>query len=220
MQIKYLFVFLTIALLAACGRKSPDVRPYQVHQTADSLYREACGILERTTDVDSAGVALTLMDRAIAADTLCPIYYRAKAKLLAEMGQLQKALHTQYAASLKGAMDAESYLQLGLFQDALDIKDSARINYKESKRYLDEILRQHPDSLGAFIFEQLANSLIERDDSLFFKDLDGIRKRFHKRLWEVEMVKKTKPSKLVESLRQINAESIIYEMGEKKDSVG
>ena len=75
-----------------------------------------------------------------------------------------------------------------------------------SKVFLQAVLKQYPDSLGAFILAEAANSLYENKDSLFMRNIDEIRKRFPERLLEIEMTRRVKPHSLVNQIRRIQIE--------------
>lgn len=208
-------ITLLLGILAGCKEKKIDITPHQVNPQAEQYFWQAKALLDRSADIDSARVALSLFDRALSIDSLSPTYYREKARLLAEMGQLGKALDVEKKALSINAMDAESYLQLGIFQAALDMPDSAQVNYKISQTYFDEILKAYPDSLGAFVWREVAHSLIQGEDSLFFDDMDAVRKRFKNRLMEIESIRHTRPSRLISTLKDFNRESILNEIAQK-----
>lgn len=211
-------IYITIMILgclAGCNHQKVDITPHTVNPKAEILFLQAKALLNRTADADSAHVALSLIDEALHIDSLSPTYYREKARLLAEMGQLGQALEVEEKALSMNAMDGENYLQMGIFQAALGMPDSALINYKISKTYFDEILKAYPDSLYTFVWREIANSLIHGQDSLFFNDLDAIRRRFKNRLLEIETIRHTRPSMLVSTLKQFNNESILNEIALK-----
>ena len=96
-----------------------------------------------------------------------------KAKLLSEMGELDSALYIQTLAMEKNAITGEYLFQLGLLQAAKDMHaESPRKLWKKAKVFLQAVLKQYPDSLGAFILAEAANSLYENKDSLFMRNIE------------------------------------------------
>lgn len=204
---------LSTVLLFVCSamgchsRPKVDITPHPVNARADSLYRQAVAILQSSYDVDSTRKSISLLDRALTIDSLNPDYYGTKAKLLAEMGELDSALRVQTLALEKKAITGEYLFQLGLFQAAKDMNDSAHQNFGKSIEILEAVLEQYPDSLGAFILKESANALYQGADSVYMKDLDAIRKRFPKRLLEIEMIRRLKPLSLVKQIKKIHIEN-------------
>ena len=166
------------------SRQEPkvDITPHHINLQADSFYQQAMTLMESSYDVDSTRKCIRFLDKALAIDSLNPDYYGIKAKLLSEMGELDSALHVQTLAMKKKAITGEYLFQLGLLQ---------------------AVLKQYPDSLGAFILAEAANALYEKEDSLFMRDIDEIRKRFPERLMEIEMTRRVKPHSLVNQIRNI-----------------
>ena len=89
---------------------------------------------------------------------------------------------------------------------AKDMHAEAHESFGKSKVFLQAVLKQYPDSLGAFILAEAANSLYENKDSLFMRNIDEIRKRFPERLLEIEMTRRVKPHSLVNQIRRIKIE--------------
>ena len=114
-----LLVLLLICTAVGChSRQKPDIRPHPVNLSADSFYQQAVAILQSSYDVDSTRKCISLLDRALSIDSLNPDYYGTKAKLLAEMGELDSALHVQTLAMERKAITGEYLFQLGWFQAA------------------------------------------------------------------------------------------------------
>jgi tetratricopeptide (TPR) repeat protein len=162
--------------------------------------------MESSYDVDSTRKCIRFLDKALAIDSLNPDYYGMKAKLLSEMGELDSALYIQTLAMEKNAITGEYLFQLGLLQAAKDMHAEAHESFGKSKVFLQAVLKQYPDSLGAFILAEAANSLYENKDSLFMRNIDEIRKRFPERLLEIEMTRRVKPHSLVNQIRRIQIE--------------
>ena len=103
-----LLVLLLICTAVGChSRQKPDIRPHPVNLSADSFYQQAVAILQSSYDVDSTRKCISLLDRALSIDSLNPDYYGTKAKLLAEMGELDSALHVQTLAMERKAITGE-----------------------------------------------------------------------------------------------------------------
>ena len=83
----------------------------------------------------------------------------------------------------------------------------AHQSFGKSLEILRAVLEQYPDSLGAFILEESANALYQGADSIYMKDIDGIRKRFPNRLLEIEMIRRLKPHSLVKQIKKIQIEN-------------
>ena len=112
-----LLVLLLICTAIGChSRQKPDIRPHPVNLSADSFYQQAVAILQSSYDVDSTRKCISLLDRALSIDSLNPDYYGTKAKLLAEIGELDSALHVQTLAMERKAITGEYLFQLGLFR--------------------------------------------------------------------------------------------------------
>ena len=194
-----LLVLLLICTAVGChSRQKPDIRPHPVNLSADSFYQQAVAILQSSYDVDSTRKCISLLDRALSIDSL---------KLLAEMGELDSALHVQTLAMERKAITGEYLFQLGLFQAAKDMNADAHQSFGKSLEILRAVLEQYPDSLGAFILEESANALYQGADSIYMKDIDGIRKRFPNRLLEIEMIRRLKPHSLVKQIKKIQIEN-------------
>ena len=206
MKPKKLSLLLTILpmIIAATGCHSrqeskADITPHCINLQADSLYQQAIALMESSYDVDSTRKCIRFLDKALAIDSLNPDYYGMKAKLLSEMGELDSALYIQTLAMEKNAITGEYLFQLGLLQAAKDMHAEAHESFGISKVFLQAVLKQYPDSLGAFI-------LAEAADSLFMRNIDEIRKRFPERLLEIEMTRRVKPHSLVNQIRRIQIE--------------
>lgn len=127
-----LLVLLLICTAVGChSRQKPDIRPHPVNLSADSFYQQAVAILQSSYDVDSTRKCISLLDRALSIDSLNPDYYGTKAKLLAEMGELDSALHVQTLAMERKAITGEYLFQLGLFQAAKDMNADAHQSYEK-----------------------------------------------------------------------------------------
>ena len=178
-----LLVLLLICTAIGChSRQKPDIRPHPVNLSADSFYQQAVAILQSSYDVDSTRKCISLLDRALSIDSLNPDYYGTKAKLLAEMGELDSALHVQTLAMERKAITGEYLFQLGLFQAAKDMNADAHQSFGKSLEILRAVLEQYPD-------------------------IDGIRKRFPNRLLEIEMIRRLKPHSLVKQIKKIQIEN-------------
>ena len=204
MKPKKLSLLLTILpmIIAATGCHSrqeskADITPHCINLQADSLYQQAIALMESSYDVDSTRKCIRFLDKALAIDSLNPDYYGMKAKLLSEMGELDSALYIQTLAMEKNAITGEYLFQLGLLQAAKDMHAEAHESFGKSKVFLQAVLKQYPDSLGAFILAEAANSL---------RNIDEIRKRFPERLLEIEMTRRVKPHSLVNQIRRIQIE--------------
>ena len=187
------------------SRQEPkvDITPHHINLQADSFYQQAMTLMESSYDVDSTRKCIRFLDKALAIDSLNPDYYGIKAKLLSEMGELDSALHVQTLAMKKKAITGEYLFQLGLLQAAKDMYTEAHESFGQSRAFLQAVLKQYPDSLGAFILAEAANALYEKEDSLFMRDIDEIRKRFPERLMEIEMTRRVKPHSVVNQIRNI-----------------
>lgn len=164
MKPKKLSLLLTILpmIIAATGCHSQqeskvDITPHCINLQADSLYRQAMTLMESSCDVDSTRKCIRFLDKALAIDSLNPDYYGMKAKLLSEMGELDSALYIQTLA-MENAITGEYLFQLGLLQAAKDMHAEAHESFGKSKVFLQAVLKQYPDSLGAFILAEAANS--------------------------------------------------------------
>ena len=87
------------------------------------------------------------------------------------------------------------------------VNADAHQSFGKSLEILRAVLEQYPDSLGAFILEESANALYQGADSIYMKDIDGIRKRFPNRLLEIEMIRRLKPHSLVKQIKKIQIEN-------------
>lgn len=198
---------LMLLSLSAC-KKQINVEAHSVTPKAELIFEEAVRITEEYFDVDSTYKAIALIDKAIEIDSLNPDYYGLKARLYAEMGNLETALQIQERADSLGAVNGEYLLQLGLFQAARDNDDKAKESFRRSSEYLTEVLKQYPDSLGAFINQRAANALYHENDSLFMPDFKEIRNKFPDRQMEIEMTRRLKPLSLIGQLKAIEADAI------------
>ena len=197
---------LLIAVVTGCQlrqKQEVDIHSHPVNPQADSLYRKAMALMQSSYDVDSTRKCIHFLDSALAIDSMNPDYYGIKAKLLSEMGELDSALYVQMRAVEKKAITGEYLFQLGLFQAAKDMDAEAHASFGKSKDYLQAILSQYPDSLGAFILAEAANALYQKNDSLFCQDIIEIRKRFSDRLMELEMIRRVKPRSLIRQIKNI-----------------
>lgn len=93
-----LLVLLLICTAVGCHSRQNRTFVHPVNLSADSFYQQAVAILQSSYDVDSTRKCISLLDRALSIDSLNPDYYGTKAKLLAEMGELDSALHVQTLA--------------------------------------------------------------------------------------------------------------------------
>lgn len=196
---------MIIAVISCYSRQESkaDITPHRINLQADSLYQQAIALMESSYDVDSTRKCLRFLDSALAIDSLNPDYYGVKAKLLSELGELDSALYVQTLAMEKKAITGEYLFQLGLLQAAKDMYTEAHESFGQSKVFLQAVLKQYPDSLGAFILAEAANALYEKEDSLFMRNIDEVRKRFPERLMEIEMTRRVKPHSLVNQIRNI-----------------
>lgn len=203
-----LILLLVVSMVTSCQpqKQKVDITPHAVNIEADSLYRQAVALMQSSYDVDSTRKCLRLLDKALRIDSLNPDYYGIKAKLLSEMGKLDSALYIQTLAMEKKAITGEYLFQLGLFQAAKDMNAEAHESFGKSRDYLEAVLEQYPDSLGAFILAEAANALYESQDTLFMRDIDEIRKQFPERLMEIEMTRRVKPHSLINQIRRIQIE--------------
>lgn len=199
-----LYTLFTIGfILVGCTPSSSvDISPHKINPEADLIYQEA---LELSTyyDIDSTKKTLQLLDKALIIDSLNPDYYGLKAKLISELGNLDSALMVQQLADKRGAMTGEYLFQMGLFEAATKQDGKAKESFKRSNDYLKAVLKQYPDSLGAFIIQQAANALYLEEDSLYMTDVNAVRERFSDRLMEIEMTRRLRPSNLVKQLKEI-----------------
>ncbi|MEY8684816.1 tetratricopeptide repeat protein [Bacteroides sp. AN502(2024)] len=214
MRPKKLSLLLTILpmIITAAGchtrqESEVNITPHRINLQADSLYQQAIALMESSYDVDSAQKCIRFLDSALVIDSLNPDYYGVKAKLLSEMGELDSALYIQTLAVEKKAITGEYLFQLGLLQAAKDMHTEAHESFGKSKLLLQAVLKQYPDSLGAFILAEAANSLYQDKDSLFMRNIDEIRRRFPERLLEIEIIRRVKPHSLVKQIKKIHIEN-------------
>lgn len=194
---------LSVFFLTSCIQKeSVDITPHKIKPRAHAYFLKAQE-LSYNYDIDSTYKSINLLDSALLLDSLHPDYYGIKAKLMAELGYLDSALIIQTKADKLGAMNGEYLLQLGLFQAANDNTAEAHESFNRSNIYLKAVLKEYPDSLGAFIFQQTANALYHGEDSLYMNNLEEIRKKFPERLMEIEMTRRLKPSTLVKQIKNL-----------------
>lgn len=201
-----IYILLMMIMIVSChSRKETgiDIHPHPINPEADSLYRQAMIVMQSSFDVDSTRKCIRFLDAALTIDSLNPDYYGMKAKLLSEMGELDSALYIQMRAMEKNAITGEYLFQLGLFQAAKDMNAEAHKSFGKSKDFLQAVLKQYPDSLSAFILAEAANALYLQVDSVFMRNIDDIRKRFPKRLMEIEMTRRVKPQSLVRQIKNI-----------------
>lgn len=201
-----LYILLIMGATTGCHPRQGqevDIRPHCIIPQADSLYQQAITLMQSSFDINSTRKCISFLDSALIIDSLNPDYYGIKAKLLSEMGELDSALYIQTLAMEKKAITGEYLFQLGLLQAAKDMNKEAHTSFGKSKDFLLTVLKQYPDSLGAFILAEAANSLYQGEDSLFMRNIDEIRKRFPERLLEIEMTRRVKPHSLVKQIRNI-----------------
>lgn len=187
-------------------RSEIDITPHPINIQADSFYQQAMVLIQSSYDTDSTRKCINLLDSALRIDSLNPDYYGMKAKLLSELGELDSALVVQTYAMNRNIITGEYLFQLGLFQAAKDMNSEAQGSFMKSKLFLEAVLKVYPDSLGAFILSEAANAFCQKQDSLFMKDIDNIRKRFPDRLLEIEMTRRVKPGSLIKQIRNIQTE--------------
>ena len=202
---KIVIYTLTIVAFAAFGctsQSTVDITPHEADPAAELIYQDA---LETSTyyDIDSTMKALQLLDSALIIDSLNPDYYGLKAKLISELGNLDSALTILQFAEKRGAITGEYLFQKGLLEAAKSRKQEAKESFRRSNEILKAVLKQYPDSLGAFIIQQAANALYFEADSLYMTDVPAIRERFSDRLMEIEMTRRLHPSNLVKQLKEI-----------------
>lgn len=202
---EFCVLFITLFFIA-CKPDKINIVPHKINPDADIFYKQALALLEYY-DKDSTVKCLNILEHALVMDSLNPDYYGLKAKLLAEMGLLDSALIVQSHADKTGAITGEYLFQLGLFQAAKEMGMEAKESFKRSNEYLQTVLKKYPDSLGAFIIQQAANSLYLGQDCLFMDDVQEIRKRFPNRQIEVEMTRRVKPSSLIKQIRNIEIDA-------------
>lgn len=210
MKSKYksiLYSLFFLCLIGCHNRQSADIYPYKINPKADIYYQQALSLLVYY-DKDSTRKCINLLDKALEIDSLNPDYYGTKAKLFVELGLLDSALIIQRYANQIGAINGEYLLQLGLFQAAKGFPAEAHESFKRSNEYLKRVLGKYPDSLGAFINQQAANSLYLGIDSVFMSNIKNIRKQFPNRLMDIEMTRRLKPSSLILQIRKIEENSI------------
>lgn len=216
-NIYVLTVVLFVCLLRCNSREQIDITPHKVNPEADLFYKQSMSLLE-FYDIDSTQKSLSFLDQALTIDSLNPDYYGMKAKLLSELGLLDSALRVQSEAEKRGAINGEYLFQLGLFQAAKDMKKESKESFRRSNQYLQAVLKKYPDSLGAFILQQAANSLFLEEDSLFMNDVKGVRERFPNRLMEIEMTRRLKPSTLIRQIKNIEIDAV-YNLDFDLDSI-
>lgn len=216
---RFIFIIFSLVFFMSCTPKSVvDITPYKVNPEADIYYKQALTLLA-SYDVDSTKKSLRLLDKAFAIDSMNPDYYGVKAKILIEMGYLDSALSVQKQADKKGAITGEYLFQLGLLQSAKEQEKEAHKSFERSNNFLQAVLKKYPDSLGAFILQQATNALYMKQDSLFMKDIQTIRKQFPERLMEIEMTRRLKPTTLIEQIRKIEREAMIEDISIQLDSM-
>ena len=203
----YTLGIIYLAMMSCTSQTHVDITPHEVNPEADAIYQKAIE-LSAYYDIDSTQKTLQLLDNALIIDSLNPDYYGLKAKLLSELGHLDSALNVQRLANKRGAMTGEYLFQLGLFQAAKDQNEEAKKSFKKSDEYLKTVLKQYPDSLGAFIIQQAAHALYMGQDSLFMPDVPAVRERFSDRLMEIEMTRRLKPHNLINKLKKIEEEAL------------
>lgn len=200
--ITYLGLILGVLFISCTQSSTVDISPHEVNPAADIIYQDA---LELSTyyDIDSTMKTLQLLDSALVIDSLNPDYYGLKAKLISELGNLDSALTILQFAEKRGAITGEYLFQKGLLEAAKSRKQEAKESFRRSNEILKAVLKQYPDSLGAFIIQQAANALYFEADSLYMTDVSAVRERFSDRLMEIEMTRRLNPSNLVKQLKEI-----------------
>lgn len=199
----FIIVFIITISCHSSHKQEIDITPYPITFQADSFYRQAVALMQSSYDVDSTRKCIRFLDKALQIDSFNPDYYGTKAKLLSELGELDSALYIQTLATKMKAITGEYLFQLGLFQAAKDMSREAHESFGKSKDFLQAILKQYPDSLGAFILCEAANALYEKEDSLFMRNINEIRQRFPNRLLEIEMTRRVKPHSLIRQIKNI-----------------
>ncbi len=189
--------------LAGCSSGTKiDITPHQIDPEADAFYRQALE-LAPDYDVDSTLKCIQLLDNALSIDSMNPNYYGLKSKLLCELGYLDSALVVQSEADRLGAITGEYLFQLALFQAAKESLDEAKENFRRSNEFQKAILKQYPDSLGAFIIQQATNACYHGQDSLYMTDIKSVRERFPDRLMEIEKARRLKPQNLIKQIKSL-----------------
>lgn len=206
-NIRFLALSYFFTIFIGCNtRQNPDATAYEINPEADIFYRQALNLLD-FYDKDSTIKCIDFLNEALTLDSLNPDYHGTKAKLFAELGLLDSALIIQRHANEIGAINGEYLLQLGLFQAAKGFREEAHESFKRSSECLKKVLKKYPDSLGAFINQQAANSLYLGTDSLFMNNVNDIRKQFPNRLMDIEMTRRLKPSSLILQIQKIEETS-------------
>lgn len=192
-------LFISLSLLTNCSN-SVDITPHKVNSEADSLYQMAIAMSNRLDSLEPAYRSIELLDNAIKIDSLNPDYYGLKARLLLELGELDKALEVQERAAEINAMNGEYWFQLGLFQSASLDSIGAKKSFRKSIDYFDEVLKQYPDSFSAYQLREVAKSLFLGVDSVYMPDYKEVEKMFPNNLMDIEVGRRLKPSRLVEEI--------------------
>lgn len=204
---KKLQIIFFLVLTVSCS-KSVDITPYKVNSEADSLYRIAVSLASRLDSLEPAYRSIELLDRAIKIDSLNPDYYGLKARLLLELGELDKALEVQEGAVKINAINGEYWFQLGLLQAASLDSINSKKSFKRSIEYFDEVLRHYPDSFSAYQLREVANSLFLGNDSVYMPDYKKVEQMFPNNLMDIEVGRRLKPSRLVEEVMFIGTAQI------------
>lgn len=200
-------------------KASVDISPYQSDARADSVFNIGLSLSERSFDMDSTVIAMEKMKEAIRMDSNNPLYYSKLAKLESEMGELDNGIELLKVAEKKNAIRGDGFFQLGLLYDAEDDTLNAKNYYQKCLEYQDALLSKYPDSLGAFVIQQTANALMNRNDSLYMQDIDAIRKIYKNRLLELEMVRRLKPRSIVNLLKSFRVEKNQINYNQVVDSI-
>lgn len=198
MKQKILIIFILLCLIGCQHRSRVDITPHPINPEAHIYYRMARG-LHASYDggVEARLQALEFLDNALRIDSLNPHYYGLKARIFTEWGFLDPALAVQTRAYELGAMNGDYYFQLGLLQAARGMDEEARENFRRSDEFLREVVRQHPDSLLAFVKQRAAHALYMGDDALFMPDRNYVWDRFPDRGWELVTTQSLRPSELI-----------------------
>ena len=202
-------ILVILFCLVSCQQPNRvDITPHRINPYADVYYQQALA-LNADHYRESALKALYFLDLALSIDSLNPHYYGLKARIFIELGLLDTALMIQSRADELGAINGEYLFQLGLLQAARDMEEEARRSFWRSNEFLTEVVRQHPDSLGAFVMQRAAYALYVGNDSLFMPDQRYVFDRFPDRAWDLEMTRRLRPSGLITQIKDIEMEFAI-----------
>lgn len=211
-----LSIFILPLVFTNCGNSnSVDITSHKVNAKADSLYKMAMKLSAQFDSLEPVYKSIELLNAAIKIDSLNPDYHRVKAKLVLELGNLNDAIDIQKKAIVANAMNGESWFQLGLFQTAVNDSVDSKESLNKSVKYFDAIMKEFPDSLGAYYLRQIALSLLAGNDSIYMPDYIAVEKMFPARKAEIEFIRRIVPSVLVNQISYIGTaqdeESLIFE---------